>query len=180
MAIFLVAKSARADPVALRQPAEGRSLSAVLGFPQASLAFRFDNGVGIAVSARFPLTALSLDAGYHRLLAGEELGWSCAATVWSGFTVTTLQAALALDLGVAIHARLHHEWFVMQLGLTSPTTLRLTGGFLARIPVLMDVWLGVQISRVTFGVQGSFGAAFVNDAPPVPSVQGAAFIGVTI
>ncbi|MCC6807119.1 MAG: hypothetical protein IT381_06825 [Deltaproteobacteria bacterium] len=169
-----------ADPMALRQPMEGRSITLVMGAPHESIGFRFANGVGVAVTTRFPLTMLSADVGYHRLLLGQDEGWSLAVNAWTGVTVPLVEPALAIDAGVAVHARLHKAWFVMQLGAVCPATFRVTGGFAARTPVAGDAWLSAQVSIVIFGLHGAVGATFTSAYAPAFFLQGSAFIGVAL
>jgi hypothetical protein len=179
VALFFSA-SAHADPLALRAPVEARSVAVAGAFPYLSAGFRFDNGIGVAVTTRFPLTSLSADVGYRRLLIGTEEGWSLAASIWSGFTMPFAQPALVLDVGIAVHGRYRRGWFVLQFGEASPSTFRLTGDFLARIPLAVDLWMGAQLGRVGFGVQGNLGASFLNDFSPTLYYQASVYVAVSL
>lgn len=177
---WFFSSAAQADPLVLRAPREGRSIAIAGAFPSLSAGFRFDNGIGIALTTRFPLTSLSADVGYRRILIGTEEGWSLAASLWSGFTMPFAQPALVLDLGLAVHGRFRRSWFVIQFGEASPATFRLTGDFLARIPVALDLWMGAQLSRVSFGLQGNLGATFLNDFSPTLYYQASVYIAVSL
>ena len=177
---LLLPAIAHADPLVLRAPREGRTIAVAGAFPYLSAGFRFDNGIGIAVTTRFPLTSIAADVGYRRLLLGTEEGWSLAASVWTGFTMPFAQPALVLDVGLAVHARYRRSWFVVQFGEASPSTFRLTGDFLARIPLALDLWMGVQLNRVSFGLQGNLGATFLNDFSPTLYYQGSVYVAVSL
>lgn len=164
--VVLVARESSADPLALRQPTPGRAIALAVGAPHTSIALQLDNGLAFAVSTRLPVSVVSADVAYRGVLGAVGAHWSFPFAVWTGVSVPTVQAALAIDLGASLHARARRGWFVAQLGVAVPATLRVTNGVALRAPVTLDVWIGAQVWRFSFGLQGGVGASFVTGASP--------------
>lgn len=166
------------DPVVVRQPQDGRALAVAFGVPQSSVGFRFANGFGVAAMLRLPVTEVSVDASFRWMFFGREDGFGLVLGAWAGVSIPTVEPAFAVDLGLSLQARLKKRWFLLQVGAVSPCTLRLTQGFLSRTPVAVELWLGAELGRVSFGLQGAAGVTLISAQAPVPYLQASAFVGV--
>jgi hypothetical protein len=167
-----------ADPTALRAPHEGRGITAVAGAPVSSLAVQFAGGVGVAVALHLPASAISVDLGYKRLWLGDEQGWSLQTALWGGILIPIVDLDLAVDFGLSLHARVHRGLFVGAFGAAVPASLRLTSGLLPRLPVTADLWLGLEIGPVQFGVQGAAGAILFAAPGPSLYLQGSLYAAI--
>jgi len=176
--LLLVPSIALADPIALRAPQVGRAVTIAAGWPASSIAYQFANGVGLAAALQLPLNAVSVDVGYKRLWLGEEHGWSMQTAIWGGVLVPLIEPAFAIDLGLSLHARLHKSIFVGAFGAAVPAAFKLTNGLQARLPLTADIWLGVELGRVQFGVQLAAGATLLATPTPALYLQAALYASI--
>lgn len=171
----------RADPLALRAPfptsREARGVVAVVGWPDASLAWMPRPGLGVALEYRLPSDAAGVAVAWRRVLAeGGRL--SLAVVAGGGVKLPLIRAGLALTGQLALVGALRAGRFTGALSLASPCALRVVPDVETRLPLLLELWLTVRAGPLSIGLQGGAGATFSVGNAAQLALQGSLVVAV--
>lgn len=162
---------ALADPVALRMPAA--DVVAVAGWPETSVGAWVKPGFGLSVDWRFPASSVAISMGSRKILAGTPDRWGIDGALAGGPVLPLVAPGLALGVAPSVRVRRNGRLLDGGLDLAVPAAFRVTGGFEARVPVLLEASLLVHVGRFSVGALGGAGPVLVTGGTASASTQGA-------
>lgn len=182
-----VPPEARADLPALRVPllervgeAPRRALVVAPGYPDASVAALIAPHVVVALSYKLPFDAVGAAAAWRGSLAGGATRWGLDLVAGGGVEVPTLRPGVALTAMVSLAGRVRTDRVVASLGVVAPIAVRLAPVVESKLPVLLDLWLGVRAGPVLVGLQAAGGASLSVGGSPELTGQASLFVAVPV
>lgn len=174
-------REAHAEVPALRANVEDHSLSLTGGAPFVSVAYT-GRLWRVGASVRLPTSAVSAAAAYRAILAGDRSRTALFFQAGGGFSVLTLRPDLSVDVDVAFGFEWRRRWFIGALDLAIPASFRVTNGVQARVPMLLELWLGARVAMFSFGLQGAAGATLASGRVTAIAIalEGSVFVSLAL
>ncbi|TNE90195.1 MAG: hypothetical protein EP330_09050 [Deltaproteobacteria bacterium] len=174
--LALVLSTALADPIAAREPLQG-DFAIHVGTPETSAVVWFLDDFGVAASLRTDLGAVELTAVERRPL-GKPDGWGADLHGAFGFGMGLARPLPYVTAVLALHGGYRGERFGWTIGPAIPFAMTFVGGWTARVPLLVETFVGPRFGNVALGLRGATGTVL---SPGIPaSFAGQVGLGLTV
>lgn len=138
--------AAYADPLALRAPVSVPAVIVSAGAPSSSAAW-WDGHRGVAFEVHPSLSAIGAAAGVRRRFAGGDTGLVVDGTLAAGLVLPIYDPGVAVSFTPGLQLGYQGESGHLLLGFALPAEVRVAPGTDARVPLLVEVWAGADLSR---------------------------------
>lgn len=170
--VLCVSAPALADSVAMRGPMPGRGVVLTLGFPATELGYWFNGWLGLGVHMRLPASAVGTEIALRKTFAGDPReGFGLVGLIAFGLDIPLIAPGFVVTATASLQGRYFApSWFV-QVAATTPTAFRLTDPIEARIPVMLEAWIGGRAQSMWIGAHLGGGIAIVPPQRISPALQ---------
>lgn len=160
----LLFASALADPIAAREPLAG-NVAMHVGTPETGAAVWFLEDFGVAASLRTDLGAFEVGIIERRPLTKSD-GWGIDLHGAFGFGLGLAEPTPYVTTVLALHGGYRGERFGWTIGPAVPAAATFVGGWDARLPLLIETFIGPRVGSVGIAVRGAAGTVL---SPGIPA-----------